>query len=77
MKNYVYKVLSEDLRTLGHMGSSPGFNWEKLAKDLKTAKKLAEDDYGEKIKWSKEDNYYSSGDLRFVMYTVWKEKVHG
>lgn len=76
MKNYVYKVLSEDLRQLGAMGSRPGFNWEELAKDLKTAKGLAEDDYEGKIKWSKENDYYCSGDLRFVMYTISKQKVY-
>lgn len=76
MKNSVYKVLSEDLRTLGAMGSVPGVYWEVLAKDLKTAKKLAEDDLGEKIKWKKENNYYTSGDMGSVMYTIWKEKVH-
>ena len=76
MKNYVYKVLSEDLTQLGAMWARPGFNWEVLAKDLATAKKLAEDDYEDKIKWSKQNNHYSSGDLRYVMYTISKEKVY-
>lgn len=76
MKGYVYKVRSDDLAQLGAMGSSPGVNWTRLAKDLKTAKKLAEDDYLNKIKWSKQGNYWTSGDLRYVMYTIHKEKVY-
>jgi len=76
MKNYVYKVLSEDLTQLGAMWARPGFNWEELAKDLRTAKGLAEDDYGEKIKWEKQNGHYTSGDLRYVMYTITKVKVY-
>ena len=76
MKGYVYKVRSDDLTQLGAMGSSPGINWTRLAKDLKTAKKLAEDDYLNKIKWSKQSDYWTSGDLRYVMYTIHKEKVY-
>ena len=78
MKNYVYKVLSEDLTKLGAMGSRVEINWVRLAKDLRTAKKLAEDDYGKKLVWTKEDDgYYTSSDLGYVMYTLTKEKVHG
>ena len=73
---FVYKVVSEDLRFLGHMGAGTETNWELLAKDLKTAKKLAEDDLGEKIKWTKSNNQHTSGDLGHVMYTIWKEQVH-
>jgi len=76
MKNYVYRVVSEDLRFLGHMGAGTETNWEMLASDLKTAKQLAEKDFGEKITWKKSSNHYSSGDLRHVMYTIWKEKVY-
>ena len=59
------------------MWSTTEINWRRLAKDLRTAKKLAEEDFGEKIKWEKCDGYYTSGDLRYVMYTIRKEKVHG
>lgn len=76
MKNYVYKVRSEDLRFIGHMGSQSTTNWEVLARDLRTAKKIAADDFDGKITWTKEAGYYSSGDLRFVMYTIYKEKVY-
>lgn len=71
----MYVLISEDLTSLGAMGSRTTTNWRKYFKSLVSAKAFAEKDYGEPIKWGRSSrNAYCSGDLRYVMYTI--HQVH-
>lgn len=73
----IYKLTSENLTNLGGpMGSEYTFsNWEKYFTSIESAKKYAEKDYGDKIKWKGGKRKPSSGDLRYVMYEIEKLNV--
>lgn len=72
---HVYELVIEDMTTLGAMGSSPTVKSSVPYGTLKKAQDVAVNDYGDKITWSQERNYWSSGDLSYVMYTIYKTKV--
>lgn len=73
----IYELLSENLSHLGGpMGSEyTTDNWRKHFDDVELAKKYAEKDFKNKIKWQKSPSGYCSGDLHFVMYTIKKLKI--
>ena len=49
--------------------------YTKYFNKMEDAKRDAEEDYGELIKWSRGKYNLSSGDLGYVMYTIKREKV--
>ena len=66
----LYSLTSEDLSGLGSMAhQETPVNWVKYYSSIPAAKKAAEKDYGNPIKWRGN----CSGDLSYVMYTI--EKV--
>jgi hypothetical protein len=69
----MFKLISEDLTNLGgRMGSEfTKTNYIKYFKSLVKAKKYAEEEYNEQIKWVPYTrNSITSGDLRYVIYTI-------
>lgn len=71
----MYKLISENLTSLGHQGSSSTVNWTRYFDGFAKAKRAAEKDYGSKIEWEHLDNYTTSGDLNYVMYDIRSIKV--
>lgn len=71
--NNIYSLHSENLSNLGRtMGTEyTTTNWIKYFTSVKLAKEYAEKDFGKSIKWKG----YSSGDLRYVAYTIQKIKI--
>lgn len=74
-------LVSENLSGLGGpMGSGhTSINFRKYFKTLKNAQIFAQEDYGRSIiNWKtkgNESNYFTSGDLGFVMYSIIKVKT--
>ena len=67
----VYRLLVEDMSTLGAMGSSPTTKSRNLYTTPEKAKAAAVEDYGSEIKWTRmRKDSWTSGDLRYVMYSV-------
>ncbi len=74
----VYELSKEDMTTLGHMGTSPTTEWEKLYSTLEAAEIAGLADYKKygKFRWTKmRDGRWSSGDLLHVMYDIRKIEV--
>lgn len=73
----MYNLKSEDLSHLGGpMGSEyTTINYVKTFSTIKLAKEYAETEYGKKIEWKKPIGVITSGDLAFVMYTIFETKV--
>lgn len=69
--NAVYSLESENLSSLGSMGSSSTTNFVRLFSTKEYAKEYAEKDYGDKIEWENDrSGGCCSGDLRYVMYNI-------
>ena len=67
----VYRLLVEDMTTLGAMGSSPTTISRDLYSTSEKARAAAAEHYDNEIAWTRiRTNYWSSGDLRYVMYSV-------
>ena len=82
----MYKLKSEDLSTLGSMGSTTRTNFIKYFETVEEAKEYAQNDYdshnskyrrkAQKIKWKhrldppRDIDNYCSGDMGFVMYDI-------
>jgi len=77
----IYRLTIEDMTTLGAMGTSPTVKSRNLYSTPEKACAAAEEDYGKDIHWHIERSAsrklksngfsrLSSGDLRYVMYTV-------
>ena len=71
----IYELVIEDMTTLGAMGSSPTVKSSVPYSTLEKAQDIAAKDYGDKITWSRQRNYWSSGDLSYVMYTIYETEV--
>lgn len=71
----IYELVIEDMTTLGAMGSSPTVKSCMPYSTLEKAQDVAVRDYGDKITWTKQRTHWSSGDLRYVMYTIYETEV--
>lgn len=79
----IFKLISENMTSLGGpMGTERTYiNWERHYTDLDAAKAHAEKEYfkdseGGTFKWMREGKNYTSGDLRWVMYTIEPVKIY-
>ncbi|MCK9267223.1 MAG: hypothetical protein M0P14_00715 [Alkaliphilus sp.] len=68
----MYTMFSEDLTNVGGPMHSAGstLRWVKNFESLESAKKFAEKEYGNKIKWVKNHGEWYSGDLGWVDYLI-------
>lgn len=72
----VYELVIEDMTTLGAMGTSPTVESRKLYASVNLAQLNAKMHYGNEIEWERvsrspeRGTYWTSGDLRYVMYTI-------
>lgn len=72
---HVYELVIEDMTTLGPMGSRPTVKSAVPYSTLEKAQDVAVRNYGDKITWSKQRTHWSSGDLRYVMYSIYEIEV--
>ena len=67
----LYELIIEDMTTLGAMGTSPTVTERKLFLEPQGAREYAEADYKDDIKWAAtSQGSWTSGDLRYVMYSI-------
>lgn len=72
----LYELVIEDMTTVGRMGSSSTVRERKMFLDPNDARKYAEKDYEQPIKWTAvRKGTWSSGDLMWVMYYIRRTKV--